>query len=226
MSAKTNFTDTDLNINSIFEDPRDFLTEEKIATTNNLNYQCPQIKIMIENIKVEALIDTGSKISGISESLYNKHKTEFKKCEKLPLPNLTAIGFTGEKSQKLKIQICSFVQFNSLKLKCNFIIIPKLIKECIIGIDLLNILCATVDLKNNTLKIQYNKKNESINFIYKNYISQDKKAMNNLYSSVEYAQAEIDTEGEHKSTQDIPSEEDIEKKTQFPITSPNMSDIN
>ena len=182
MSSKSHdLFDTDLNITTIFEDPRDFLSEEKKATSNEIKFQCPEIKIRIENIKTSALIDTGSKISGISERFYNKHKGQFKKCEKLPLPNLTAVGFTGEKSQKLKIQIYASVIFSSLEMKINFIIVPKLIKECILGIDALTTLNAIIDLKNNTLAIKNENRKENIRFIYKNYIDQDKEALNNLY---------------------------------------------
>ena len=209
MSTTTLPVDTDIHITTIFDDPRDFLTEDQKEISKNLDFQCPEIHLRIENIKLKALIDTGSKISGISEYSFNKHKSQFKKCEKLPLPNLTAVGFTGEKSNKLKIQIFPIVQIDSLCIKLNFIVVPKLIKECILGIDALTILNAQIDIKNNFLTLNYNNKIEKINFNYKNYITADKETLNNLYSCIQFAQSEIDIEGEGKSSQDIPSYEDI-----------------
>ena len=51
-----------------------------------------------------ALIDTGSRITCISENIYNKYFNHFKTCASFPLVGVQASGFTGEKSVRLKKQ--------------------------------------------------------------------------------------------------------------------------
>ena len=41
-----------VNIQSIFEDPRDYLLDENTAITNALDFKCPEINIKIQNIKI------------------------------------------------------------------------------------------------------------------------------------------------------------------------------
>ena len=82
-----------------------------------------------------ALIDTGSKITCISEAVYDKNIEVLKNCPTLPLANLQASGFTGEKSVRLKKHVRASVKIGELRVELDFIIIPKLVRECIIGID-------------------------------------------------------------------------------------------
>ena len=60
----------DTTIKTIFHDPRDFLLEEEpiqnIKENSNYN-KCPEIHIMIDNLETVALLDTGSKLSAISQ---------------------------------------------------------------------------------------------------------------------------------------------------------------
>ena len=82
-----------------------------------------------------ALIDTRSKITCISEAVYDKNIEVFKNCSTLSLANLQASGFTGEKSVRLKKQVGVFVKIRELSVELDFIILPKLVRECIIAID-------------------------------------------------------------------------------------------
>lgn len=105
--------DTDININSIFEKPNQFLGEDS-SQSETRDFQCPEINIKIQNVKTNALIDSGSKISAINETFYNKHKQNFNKCAILPLPGLTAVGFTGERSHRLKVKIFAEINFQKI----------------------------------------------------------------------------------------------------------------
>ena len=77
-------------INTIFENPREYLLEsEKEKKTHAKNkITCPELPILIQKRPIMALIDTGSKITCISEAVYDKNIEVFKNCPTLPLANL------------------------------------------------------------------------------------------------------------------------------------------
>ena len=90
---------------SIFDDPRNFLFNDKGNTIENVKVICPEITISVQNIRIRALIDTGSKLTCLATEFYEKHENSFSKCPKLPLTGIQAIGFDGNKSGKLKLQL-------------------------------------------------------------------------------------------------------------------------
>lgn len=53
------------------------------------------IRVKLQDIEVQALVDSGSKISCISEELLKRHMEKLKKCPILPLVNLSAAGAEG-----------------------------------------------------------------------------------------------------------------------------------
>ena len=95
-------------MHTIFSQSKDF------SNTNDLENRtqdslCPEIDIKVENIKSKCLIDTGSKLTCISEKFYNLHKAQFQKLPTFPLTGIDVTGFNGEKSKKLKIQFTAQV---------------------------------------------------------------------------------------------------------------------
>lgn len=122
-------------MNSIFEHPEQFLLEKDEGRVEILEVHCPEIPIIIEGIKIQALIDTGSKISCISDRFYNKNFSKFKKCPTLPLVTVKATGFTGEQTKALKIQFSAKVLINQIQQIVHFLVIPNLVTDCILGAD-------------------------------------------------------------------------------------------
>ena len=88
-----------LKINTIFESPRDFLLERECHVGQELENQviCPELDIFIQNRPVNSLIDTGSKITCISEEVYNKNIEVLRSCPTLPLNQFTSIRVYGRK---------------------------------------------------------------------------------------------------------------------------------
>ena len=201
-------------INSIFEDPRDYLFDENLRVSSNvLEFQCPEIKIKVQNIEIKALIDTGSKISCISEDFYRKNSSYFVNCPKLPLPNLQAVGFNGKKSDKLKVQLYLEFSFNSLTVDLNVIVVPHLIRNCILGIDALCKLEADINIKLNKIFISQNEKKESLDFVYQNCNGSDLNTVKNFISNIQEMNIvdEVVLE-EDREVNYVPSEEDIRKR--------------
>ena len=115
--------------------------------------QCPQTIIFIEKIEVNSLIDTGSQISCISQQFFNNNLEILKHCPTLPLQDFQAIGFNGKKSDKITKQIYAETQIESRSRPLTFIIIPNLIRPCILGIDSLSAFGIVIDTKTNSYKL-------------------------------------------------------------------------
>jgi len=138
---------------SIFDDPREFLKEATSSDKEIGRVNCPELSIDIQGVPVTALVDTGSQVTCLSAKFYNEHIQVFRQCPKLPLTGVQATGFCGEKSSILKFQITALVKIGNAKFQLIFIVIPKLIRPCILGIDSMTTLGLVIDvnLKNMTL---------------------------------------------------------------------------
>ena len=120
---------SEININSILDDPREeLLYDIQPEGLNIKTTRCPERNILLENIKVKALIDTGSEISCISEEIYATRPT-------LPISGKIIKGATGEKSTRLKFQVLLSTKISTLETKLICIVVPKLVKNCILGYD-------------------------------------------------------------------------------------------
>ena len=138
-------------INTIFEDPREFLNEIDGKTIKREKTKCPHIQFKIENIKIQGLIDTGSLVTCLSEDFYNRNKNQFKNCPKFPLVGIQAIGFNGSKSNKLKLQLLANVECQGHKKELIFLVVPNLVRDCILGMDSLEKLKMIIDTSDKTI---------------------------------------------------------------------------
>ena len=57
--------------------------------------KCPNIFVKIQGIKTDALIDTGSEITCISENFFKNNKNKLKNCKILPIVGTSVVGATG-----------------------------------------------------------------------------------------------------------------------------------
>lgn len=133
---------------------------------NILEYQLkeikqPEVKIHFNNnnIEMNALIDTGSNVSCINEDWYELNHNKIGKHETFPLTNVYITTATGQKSKRVKriILIKSNVLGNEIELQ--FLIIPSLVQEAILGNDALMTLGAVLNFKDKTIEFNNNKIN-------------------------------------------------------------------
>ena len=111
--------------------------------------KCPNIFVKIQGIKTDALIDTGSEVTCISETLFENNNNKFKNCKILPIVGTSVVGATGVKPIKLKHQIYADLNVNDETYSCVFIIISKLNKNCILGIDVLKKFKGRINIEEN-----------------------------------------------------------------------------
>ena len=142
----------------------DLLESEDVKIMDTVD-QCPNIEVKIQGVKTEALIDTGSEITCISESFFENNKNKFKNCEILPIVGMSVVGATGVKPVKLKHQLYADLNLNEETYSSVFIIIPKLNKNCILGADLLKKLKGRIDMDQNYIILQNEDKQTEIKFL-------------------------------------------------------------
>lgn len=122
---------------NIFESYKEHLNEDQSESIRKERYICPEIDIDIEGRIFKCLFDTGSMFTAISEQFYEKNVGSFGKYPCLPITNIEAIGFSGERSAKMKKQILCNIKIASIKKRIIFDVIKKLIEDCIFEIDAL-----------------------------------------------------------------------------------------
>ena len=83
--------------------------------------KCPEILIQFNNnIKVLALVDTGSVINGLSEEWFNANKRDIEPYEILPMTNSLIISAVGNKSKLIRKQILCDIEIDGIKNECFF----------------------------------------------------------------------------------------------------------
>ena len=101
-----------------------------------------------------ALVDTGSQLNAVSEQWFKDNKKELGDLETLKLSNTVIKGAAGNKSKRITQQILLTVQIEGLKVDSVFVVVPELIKDCILGIGLLEENGCVIDLNKKRLIIQ------------------------------------------------------------------------
>lgn len=122
---------------TIYLSIKDELLEENDSGLVSVQMKCPEIRIKINQIDVIALVDTGSSVNGISEGWFNAHEAQLGSFEMLSISNTFIISAVGHKSKHIKKQILCDIEVNNIKTECVFLIIPGLVRDCIIGMNFL-----------------------------------------------------------------------------------------
>ena len=126
--------------------------------------RCPEIS-KYQNEKIfNSLIDTGSEVTAISEKFNNDNLEYFKSCPTLLTCRKFIKAATGNKSRCLKLQAMILTKINNLTFNLNHMGVPKLIKECIIGIDSQEKLKMVINTEAKNIKITVNDISDSISY--------------------------------------------------------------
>ena len=125
---------------------------------------CPSISAKVAGEGVHILIDTGSLVTCLSQKFYSENLTNFSQCPKLPVTNLQVHGFTGEKSVRIRTQIRAEIDIQGVTKELNFLIIPHLVRPCILGIDSQKVLGALLDIANDTVEFRVEGKETELKY--------------------------------------------------------------
>ena len=153
--AILNNPDSHNNVNILLPDLRSELLQEEDEEIVKQILKCPEIIIKFNNgITVPALIDTGSVINGLSEAWFNDNKKNIEPYEILPMTNTLIISAVGNKSKLIRKQILCDIEIDGVKNECVFLIIPELIKPCILGISFLQEMGCRIDIGNRRIELK------------------------------------------------------------------------
>lgn len=138
-------------ISSAFVEIMEDLLDCNDAYHTKIKVKCPEVAIKLNEVSVIALIDTGSEISALSEEWFNQHKEELKPYEMLRMHNTVVKGAIGSKSKNITRQILIKTEIGGRIDDCVFVIVPGLIRDCIVGIELLEEGGGVLDLADKKL---------------------------------------------------------------------------
>ena len=123
--------------------------EIEVATSRVI---CPRIKAIIKKQRVSALIDSGSDITCIAESLYTELKLAGELLE-LPVTNLSVYVAIGKKNVTIKRQVQLELEIGKIKSVHPFLVIPGLSTSVIIGSDWMDKNRVIIDYENCKIKL-------------------------------------------------------------------------
>ena len=126
--------------------------------------RCPEIDIWLNGKLVNSLVDTDNEVTAISEKFYNENLKYFKTCPTLPLTGEFIKASTGNKSTRPKLQVMIPTKINNLMLDIIYIVVSKLIKDCIIRIDSQEKFKMLINTEAKNIKITVNDISHSISY--------------------------------------------------------------
>ena len=95
---------------------------------------CPRLIISIFNVPTSALVDTGSQVTCISEQYY-KYISLHGKFTELPVSGVSLFTAVGRRPTTIKKQISLEVEIGNIRLPTNFLVVPGLSNQIILGND-------------------------------------------------------------------------------------------
>lgn len=113
------------------------------------------IKILIENVAVTAIFDTGSDVNVISTNLFRRI-SEVKRVPTLPVSNCKILGAIGMRSRSVKIQTQLEIKIGNVATQCTFLIVEALIVDCIFGLSFLQEKDAKIDFSSGVCELKIN----------------------------------------------------------------------
>lgn len=135
----------------------------------------PVIPIKIGDVTLTAVIDSGSPISVISDTVFQKC-SEIMTCPTLPMQRTMIKGAIANKTLQVKQQTYLDFQCQGNKFSAHFLIVPTLSTEVILGIDFLQRHKAILDFNNSEISFQLQGKPVTIKF--DDWVSQKEEQFN------------------------------------------------
>jgi hypothetical protein len=123
----------------------------------------PLLFLQVQDINVMALLDTGSEISCISDTLYEKFKRQEVKINEFPVNSTVLRGAFGNPSRKVTSQLYLTMKIVGQCTNAVFVVVKGLVNEMIIGIDVLQELSADINLQKRQIQFVINQKTITAN---------------------------------------------------------------
>ncbi|XP_046145500.1 protein DDI1 homolog 2-like [Osmia bicornis bicornis] len=136
----------------MFPDLREELTRANQEVRHPVAiYRSPEIRTRVNGIPVDALVDTGSTVTAMSDTWYEANSETLKDCPTLPITGSFVVGVTGSRSERLKRQVFVEMRFGSVQFSAPTVVVPGMVQDFIIGVDTLRSLAITIDFGRGAL---------------------------------------------------------------------------
>lgn len=129
--------------------------EEKVEGSRLIGITT-EVNVQLGNSDYEALVDTGSVVSLISEQVFQHLGKESEQVPMLPVVNVTVQGFTG-KITKVRKQILMNVKIGAVQDDIILLVVKGLVTPVILGTDWLRKRQAVIDLSRSILELRIDK---------------------------------------------------------------------
>ena len=183
--------------NNMLQHPREELLGESEEIGMRKRTKCYVANILIGGILTTALKDTGAEVTCRSKEFVNKNKERLQVCPTLPVNAVTLVGPMGGKAIRLRKQMYSDVQLPNHIIQVVFLVVAKLSRPCIIGIDLLDEFRSQIDLDSKTISFPLLEGRPSIRIINEETTKQPERetriinSIKNLGNDAEMSKEEI-----------------------------------
>lgn len=132
----------------------------------------PEILANVNNIPVKLFLDSGCDMSSISLEMYDNNKdNSWKDFSVLPVNNIRMITASGKLTSNINKQVLLPINIAGKTIYSNFLIIPRLIKPIILGLDFLIKYEVKIDFENLEVRLCIN--NEEINVRFSEYTKKE-----------------------------------------------------
>lgn len=132
---------------------REFIGDDNENQTQNIKInQLPIIEVKINNIQLNALIDTGSEISLLDEKVYNEQLNKINKC--IRVSKIRLVNANGKKFAECNKILNTEFEIKNQSFKGDFVIVMNLNYDMILGEDMLSYIRARIDLGDKLLLVE------------------------------------------------------------------------
>lgn len=135
---------TVLRFNDDIDIREELFNENRNVTSTKKEVIQASFVATVANLTVNILIDTGAVVSVMSNNLYRRIK-EVVSVPTFPVQSCKILGAIGTRSQPVKMQVLVDINTGNGVIQCPFLVVDKLVVECILGLDLLREKAATID---------------------------------------------------------------------------------
>lgn len=154
----------DSTVSTIFNQGFEDVLEENVCDVKAIAV-VPTIDIKLETLSTRCLVDSGSQVTAISENFFEIILREDSEIPRLPARCTTLVGALGCKSTKVREQVFLSVQLNGFKFEYPFLIVPNLVRNCILGCDWMRDYSVIIDFSKSVLRGNFDGTERQICFV-------------------------------------------------------------
>ena len=116
----------------------------------------PHIEAVLKEIQLRALIDTGSDITCIADSVWQTLSDKMPDLPVLPVRGMSVTGAIGTKRQNITLQTFATTRLGNTEYNISVFTIPTLSCDMIIGADWLSLMNAKINFETRVVQIEDN----------------------------------------------------------------------